>query len=251
MEWSIQEVSRLTGVTSRTLRHYHAIELVTPSRVGDDGRRFYDARCLLMLQRVMLLKELGLNLAKIREVLSRSTDEVQALQTHLKWIETEKERLTALQASVQSTIRALQEKEMMMPEDMFDGFNHADYYDEVSKRWGAATAEQSDTWWKNMNATDRSDFQAEIKVLINQWKALAGAGVEPSSKEAQELAARHVQWLRTVPGIPDDMRSYVEGLAQLYADDPRFAAQYQLSEDDTRGAEFVKEALLIFAQKNL
>ena len=65
MEASIQEVARLTGTTSRTLRHYDAIGLLAPSRVGDNGYRWYDDDALVRLQRILLLRDLGLGLGEI------------------------------------------------------------------------------------------------------------------------------------------------------------------------------------------
>ncbi|HEV7741419.1 MAG TPA: MerR family DNA-binding transcriptional regulator, partial [Pseudolysinimonas sp.] len=51
MDWSIQDIARLAGTTSRTLRHYDDVGLVKPSRIGDNGYRYYDADALVKLQR--------------------------------------------------------------------------------------------------------------------------------------------------------------------------------------------------------
>src|SRR5690625_4269366 len=51
MEWSIQQIARLAGTTSRTLRHYDDIGLVPPSRIGLKGYRYYDGPALIRLQR--------------------------------------------------------------------------------------------------------------------------------------------------------------------------------------------------------
>ena len=49
MDWSIQDIARLAGTTSRTLRHYDDVGLVKPSRVGDNGYRYYDSDALVKL----------------------------------------------------------------------------------------------------------------------------------------------------------------------------------------------------------
>lgn len=59
------EVARAAGTTSRTLRHYDGIGLLEPSRVGDNGYRYYDRESLVRLQRIFLLRELGLSLPTI------------------------------------------------------------------------------------------------------------------------------------------------------------------------------------------
>nr|MDT0667634.1 MerR family transcriptional regulator [Micromonospora sp. DSM 115978] len=63
MSWSIVEVARMSGVTSRTLRHYDAIGLLPPARIGGHGYRSYDRDQLLRLQQIMLMRELGLGVA--------------------------------------------------------------------------------------------------------------------------------------------------------------------------------------------
>ena len=83
MERSILQIARLAGTTSRTLRHYDDVGLVPPSRIGHNGYRYYDDRALVRLQWVMLLRELGLGLPQIAEVLAYQSDEASALTTHV------------------------------------------------------------------------------------------------------------------------------------------------------------------------
>ena len=84
MEWTIQEVARKAGTTSRTLRHYDQIGLLSPSHIGHNGYRYYDATAVVRLQRILLLRELGMGLPEIAEVLSRNTDEIAALEPELQ-----------------------------------------------------------------------------------------------------------------------------------------------------------------------
>ena len=66
-DWSIQEIARLVGTTSRTLRHYDEIGLLPPARIAANGYRHYDEAALVRLQRILLLRELGLGLPAIAE----------------------------------------------------------------------------------------------------------------------------------------------------------------------------------------
>src|SRR3546814_17593456 len=81
MEWSIQQIAKLTGTTSRTLRHYGDVGLLAPARVAHNGYRYYDEDALVRLQRILLLRDLGLGLAQIADVLDRGTAEEDALAT--------------------------------------------------------------------------------------------------------------------------------------------------------------------------
>jgi DNA-binding transcriptional MerR regulator len=81
-EIAIGDVARMSGVTARTLRHYESIGLLLPSSVGDNGYRWYGHPELLRLQRILILRALGLPLAEIAELLDEQRDEVEALREH-------------------------------------------------------------------------------------------------------------------------------------------------------------------------
>jgi len=83
----------MSDVTSRTLRHYDAIGLLPPAWIGADGRRYYRRPELLRLQRILLLRELGLGLAAIAEALEREADPVAVLRTHRDRLAGERDRL--------------------------------------------------------------------------------------------------------------------------------------------------------------
>ncbi|WRS29295.1 TipAS antibiotic-recognition domain-containing protein [Actinomycetaceae bacterium MB13-C1-2] len=248
MEWSIQQVGQIAGVTSRTLRHYDDIGLVTPSRVGNNGYRHYDEKALVRLQRVLLLRQLGLRLSQIADVLEREVDEASVLMTHLSVLRQEQNRLTRQVAAVEHTIRSLKRKETLMAETMFDGFNHTQYKDEVEERWGADSYAKSDAWWQGKTENEKADWTARMKSLNRDWIAAASdPEVAADSERAQTLAARHVDWLRSIPGTPaadpnGDLDGYVKGLAEMYVCDERFAANY----GGVEGASFVRDALVAY-----
>ncbi|APH43901.1 MerR family transcriptional regulator [Microbacterium sp. 1.5R] len=258
-EWSIQDIARLAGTTSRTLRHYDDVGLLPPSRIAHNGYRHYDEAALVRLQRILLLRELGLGLPQIAEVLdpvnARQSEE-SALETHLELLREEQYRLARQIASVENTINALRGGEELMAENMFDGFDHTRYKEEVEQRWGRKTYADSDRWWRGMTDADRADWQQRVSDLGRDWTAAAERGIDPASAEAQDIARRHVEWLTGIPGTPaavpgGDVKAYVIGLGEMYVADPRFGANYATSAGGTQGAEFVRDALRVYADGNL
>ncbi len=242
----MQEIARIAGVTSRTLRHYDDIGLVSPSRVGTNGYRYYDERALVRLQRVLLLRELGLSLPQIGDVLTKDVDEAAVLTTHLDVLRQEQDRLARQIAAVEHTIESLEGKETLMAEKALDGFDHTQYKDEVEERWGKDSFAKSDAWWSGKDPGEKADWKANLASLNNDWiEAATDPAVTADSEFAQAIAARHVDWLRGIPGTPandsnGDLEGYVRGLAEMYVCDERFAANYGGAE----GAKFVREALL-------
>ena len=252
MEWSIQEVTRLAGTTSRTLRHYDETGLVPPSRVGANGYRYYDADALVRLQRVLLLRDLGLGIPAIAEVLRGQRDDVHALALHLSWLREEQGRLDRQIASVESTIRSLEGGETPMAEQMFDGFDHTRYRDEVEQRWGTDAYARSDAWWRGLSADEKTAFQQAGAALARDWGIASTSGEDPAGERGHDLARRQYEWLRGIPGTPGSdaggpTKEYFVGLADMYVADPRFAANY----GGEPGATWVRDAMRAYADRVL
>ncbi|MFZ4893605.1 MerR family transcriptional regulator [Plantibacter sp. Mn2098] len=248
MEWPIQEVAKHAGTTSRTLRHCGAIGLLPATRVGPNGYRYYDEAALVRLQRILLLRDLGLGLPAIAEALAaddraerRTTD---SLRTHLEWLRREQDRLELQIASVEGTINALEGGRPLMAEHMFDGFDHTKYQAEVETRWGSRAYADGDRWWRGMDEEGRRAWTERLARLNADWVDAASRGIDPAGDEAQRLARRHVEWLRSIPGTPAEdegsLAAYVTGLGEMYVADERFAANY----GGVDGARFVRDALL-------
>src|SRR6478735_9796685 len=104
MTWPIAEVARMSGVTARTLRHYDEIGLLPPARIGTNGHRRYEERQLLLLQQILVLRELGVGLPELSRILSEQVDEVDALRGHHRRLLAERDRLDALAGTVSRTI---------------------------------------------------------------------------------------------------------------------------------------------------
>jgi DNA-binding transcriptional MerR regulator len=236
-EWSIQQIAKLAGTTSRALRHYGDIGLLPPTRIGANGYRYYDAAALVRLQRILLLRDLGLGLTAIARIVAGEDSPV--LATHLRWLRAERDRIDRQITSVQTTLRALERREPLMAEDMFDGFDHTAYRQEVEQNWGAEAYAAGDAWWRGADA----EVKRRIAELASDWRDAASAGLDPLGTEAQELARRQRDWLTSVPGTPPMSKEYFVGLAELYVADERFAATY----GGLEGASFVRAAMIAFA----
>lgn len=249
MEWPIHDVAEIAGVTTRTLRHYDSIGLLHPSRVGVSGYRYYDQASLVRLQRILLLRELGLGLRAIADILDGAVDDVQALTQHVRWLVSESTRIHQQIQSVTATIRALQEGEKIMAETMFDGFDHAQYSDEVRHRWGADAADSARTWWSGLDADGQRGFLGEHRAIQDAYDAALGAGDDSGSARVQQIAARHYAWIvQAWQGKRPDAAA-LAGLGDMYVCDPRFARNY--TRVHANGAEFVRDALRVYGERQL
>ncbi|MFD7979191.1 MerR family transcriptional regulator [Streptomyces sp. NPDC059071] len=246
MEWSIQEIARKAGTTSRTLRHYGELGLLEPSRIGANGYRYYDQAALVRLQRILLLRELGLSLAAIAEVLEGQRDPSAALRTHLALLEQERERIGRQIEAVRTTLHKTERGEQLMAEEVFDGFDHTRYEAEVTERWGREAYEKGDRWWRSLSDAEKKAFQEQQAGIARDYGAAAARGLAPDSDEVQAITRRHFEWLSitTPPG-----KEYFVGLGRMYVDDPRFTRNYDRHGDGT--AVLVRDAMAVFAERNL
>ncbi|MEU2078044.1 MerR family transcriptional regulator [Streptomyces sp. NPDC013489] len=246
MEWSIQEIAKKAGTTSRTLRHYGDRGLLEPSRIGANGYRYYDQAALVRLQRILLLRELGLSLPAIAEVLAGQRDTSAALRTHLALLEQERERIGRQIASVRTTLHKTENGEELMADEVFDGFDHTVYEQEVTERWGRDAYESGDRWWRSLTDAQKKAFMAEQDGIARDFAQALRDGLPAGSDAVQEIARRQVAWLSatTTPS-----KEYVIGLGRMYVDDPRFTANYDKHGEGT--AVLVRDALEIYAERNL
>ncbi|WP_433563991.1 MerR family transcriptional regulator [Nocardia sp. CA-151230] len=248
-EWSIQELAKVARTTSRTLRHYGDLGLLPPSRIGSNGYRYYDQESLVRLQRILLLRELGLGLPTIAEVLAGQKDTAAALRTHLELLKHEQDRIARQITSVQTTLRKTETGEQLMANEVFDGFDHARYRDEVIERWGKDAWDSGNRWWNSMSeAEKKAHLQTHVDIAADYGRAHA-AGVPVDSDEVQAIVQRHYDWLgRTPTGGPVNAQ-YFNGLGDMYVADPRFAKNYDKHGEGT--AEYVRDAMRVYAATRL
>ncbi|MGW4118364.1 MerR family transcriptional regulator [Nocardia sp. NPDC004711] len=248
-EWSIQELAKVARTTSRTLRHYGDLGLLPPSRIGSNGYRYYDQESLVRLQRILLLRELGLGLPAIAEVLAGQKDTAAALRTHLELLKHEQDRIARQITSVQTTLRKTEAGEQLMANEVFEGFDHAQYRDEVIERWGKDAWESGNRWWNSMSeAEKKAHLQTHVDIAADYGRAHSD-GIPVDSDEVQAIVQRHYDWLGTTPTGGPVSAQYFNGLGDMYVADPRFAKNYDKHGEGT--AEYVRDAMRVYADTRL
>lgn len=137
---TVKEVSRLTGISVRTLHHYDSIGLLKPSRVTQAGYRLYDGEALARLHAILLLRELRFPLKEIREILDTpGFDPMGALAQQIRLLELQRKHLDTLIAHA----RQIQETGVIpMDFSAFDRREIDTYTAQAKARWGKTDAWQ-------------------------------------------------------------------------------------------------------------
>ncbi|MEG6586926.1 MerR family transcriptional regulator [Dendrosporobacter sp. 1207_IL3150] len=253
MEYTVQKLGQLAGVSGRTLRYYDELGILKPARINSSGYRIYGAKEVDKLQQILFYRELGLSLEIIKEILDSPTfNETVALKEHREKLIEKRIQLDMLLANVEKTIAAKEEGIYMNDKEKFEGFkqklideNEIKYGKEIRRKYGHETVNKSNEKLKNMTPEEYE----RIKILANDvietlHKAyLTG---DPASDLAQKAADLHRQWLTFY------WDSYTKeahaGVAQMYVEDERFKAYYDKKQPGT--AEFLRDAILVYIEKN-
>ncbi|WP_017153403.1 MerR family transcriptional regulator [Bacillus bingmayongensis] len=102
---SIQELTKETGVTVRTLRYYDQINLLKPSGKTEGGHRLYSEADVIRLQQILFLKEMGFSLKEITNMLV--TDEFslkETLEKQLKFVQEEQKKFNRMERILQAVV---------------------------------------------------------------------------------------------------------------------------------------------------
>ena len=135
---TVQQVSKLTGISVRTLHHYDQIGLLKPTKVTEAGYRLYDETALKRLQAILFFRELEFPLKQIGEILDRpGFDFSSALADQIRLLELRAEQLQKLITHARQI-----QKTGVIPMDFsaFDRSKQATYAAEAKKRWGSTDA---------------------------------------------------------------------------------------------------------------
>lgn len=248
MSWSIVEVVRYAGVSSRTLRHYDGLGLVRPAYVGANGYRYYEREQLHRLQEVLVLRELGLPLDAIARVLDGTVDRVGVLREHRTALLRERDRLERLAAAVGRVIEEREGGDPMDPQELFDGFDperQKAYEAELVDRYGESARERIAESWRRIGSMSRADadrVQAELARCDEDYAVLMDAGVDPGDERVRALTAEHYRWVCQF-WTPD--ADAFAGLGELYVDSPEFRARYDAVRPGL--AAYVRDAMAAYA----
>ena len=251
--WTTAQVVRMTGVTSRTLRHYDSEGVVVPVGVGLGGVRLYGRDELLRLQQVLVLRELGLSLPAVRAVVDGTTDRAVALRDHRERLLVERDRLDRLAATVARTIEDLEGGEEMTEDQLFEGFDperQKAYERELVEDWGVQQ-DEIDRSKGAVSAMGPEGFAAngarwtEIETAL---VSLMQAGAAPDGEPVLDLLVEHWELTGRYWGRPPSAEAYA-GMATMYAEHPEFRARYEAMAPGF--AEWISEAVTAYALTRL
>ena len=234
MEYTINKLAEISGVSTRTLRYYDQIGLLSPKRVPYNNYRIYSQNEVDLLQQILFYRELGVPLEEIAQILKAPDyDKKKALTYHLSALKQKKNQIELLIHNVTKTINSLKGEITMNNNEKFDGFkqklisdNEAAYGKEIRKKYGNLKIDASNDKVKGMSEEQWEKAQA-LSALFNETLKGAVEKGEPASETAQKACDLHRQWLCMFWEDGTYSKKTHLGLAEMYCDDKRFKQYYE------------------------
>ena len=239
---TVNEVSKLTGISVRTLHHYDEIGLLKPTSITDAGYRLYDDIALERLQHILLFRELQFPLKDIKKILDSSDfDRNKALEQQIELLMMKKEHLENLILYARG-IKLLGVKYMDF--SAFDTKKMDEYAAQAKDNWGKTEAykefeEKSKDWTQETSGNIAKDMML-LFVEFGEMKDLdpADEKVQAQVKKLQEYITEHFY---------NCTNQILSGLGRMYACGGEFTENI----DNYGGegtAEFTHKAIEIYCK---
>ena len=232
MEYTVQQLAKLSGVSKRTLHYYDEIDLLKPKAIRSNGYRIYGSEEVTRLQQILFFKSFGLSLIEIQTIMAQ--DKVNIYQTlqsqQMKLIQ----QKISLEQQIQALAKTLQEYQgeiTMTDQEKFNYFkqqklaeNEEKYGQEIREKDGEEAIQKSNQKWLNLAPEQFETMQQAEKTLIQNLNSLLTHPQSLPNDLAQSAFLAHKTWLSTVTPFYNTI--YQQNLAKMYQSDERFRTYY-------------------------
>ena len=239
---TVNEVSKLTGVSIRTLQYYDTIGLLPPTEYTGAGYRLYDDTAMERLQQILLFRELEFPLKEIKRIIdSPDFNRNKALEQQMKLLTMKKEHLEGLI----SFARKIKETGVnKMDFQVFDTTKMDEYTKKAKEQWGQ-TAEYKEYEEK----TSKQSPEAQKQALQNFMLIFVEFGKMIDKKPEDSNVQLKVKVLQDY--ITDHFykcsNEILKGLGEMYASGGEFTENIDKAAGDGT-AVFVAKAIDIYCR---
>lgn len=252
--YTVNELSKLASVSIRTLHHYDEIDLLKPNRNPGNGYREYTYRHLVLLQQILIYRELEFSTSNIKDLLqSKNHDLLETLISQKELLKGRQEHFESLILKIEESIEGLAEQSNT--DILYQGIPK-----EKAEQWeGLVRDRYGQEYFEENMSRINSQSEAEIQQLKEMGasigKEMAGLLQKTvDSEEVMRLAKMHVDWMLHLAAVtsnqhPGNTYDSVVKFATSLANVDQLATLYDIHGEGT--AKHLSEALFYYAQENL
>ena len=237
---TVNEVSKLTGVSIRTLQYYDRIGLLHPAQYTEAGYRLYDDAALETLQQILLFRELEFPLKEIKEIIgSPDFDRNKALGQQIELLKLKKEHIENL-IELAKGIKLLGVRKLRF--DAFDTRKIDEYAALAKASWGKTPAYKE--YEEKAKGRTKEENQKIYQGMIDIFAEFGAIrNVDPASGEAQALVKKLQDYI--TEHMYTCSNEILSGLGKMYAGGGDFTKNID-SYGGEGTAEFASRAIEIY-----
>lgn len=229
-QYSIGELAKAAGVSTRTLRHYEDCGVLVPHRLPN-GYRAYDERDAKLLAHIIAMRACGLPLAVIKELLSDAEPLVDVLNAHLQTLRAQEDELRQTIANTEAAIVRIERIETMKTDQAFEELKRQGirefeetYGQEARERYGSDVIDAANARMADMTQEEWNDKEQLERAILTMLSAALQTG-DAAGPQAREVVQAHRRWVGIHWGRTPEDAAY-RSLAQGYLADQRFVDYY-------------------------
>jgi DNA-binding transcriptional MerR regulator len=218
----IRQFANLAGVTVRTLHHYDRLGLLSPQQRTESGYRLYSNEDLVRLERITVLRYLGLSLAQIADMLSNThqgdLDVAGVLQTQAIILRERREGITRVLRAVEAAERSLDAAHIpdwQLFKTIIKEVSMQDNTEWPKKYYSQSALEVIEQRTNQWTPELQVDVTRQWNKLFAKVEAAIAAGEDPTGPNGKELAR---QWQKQVERFTGGNSEVQRGLNAMYND---------------------------------
>lgn len=249
MEYTVQKLGKIAGVSTRTLRYYDEIGILKPARINSSGYRIYTVVEVNRLQQILFYRELGVKLESIKKIIMDPCfNSNTALIEHREKLIEKRKQIDILIENINKTISESDGRITMTDEEKFEGLkqkivdnNERNYGEEIRKKYGDSQIDKSNEKIKNMTKNQYDELE-KLSVSIKSSLKAAFINGDPAGELAMKTVELHRKWISYY--WDNYTKEAYASIAKMYVCDERFRSYYDKEQPGT--AEFLRDAILIY-----
>ena len=220
----IQEFAKLAGVTVRALRHYDRLKLLSPAHRSERGYRLYCREDLGRLERILVLRYLGLSLREIAALLN--TPIGRGAEPLTVTLARQRATLRERRDGLDRVLRAIEhaqgraqepaEPEWLLYQTILKEIQMQNATNWTEKYYSPKAFEALRLRRAAMTPEQKADAGARWRALLADVQSALDREVPPDSAEGRALVAR---WIRLGDEFTFGNPEILEGYRRMHEDE--------------------------------
>lgn len=195
--FTVKDIIQITGITKRALHYYDKTDLLKPSKVEDNGYRYYDQEALANLQMILLFKEMNFSLKDIAAMMQLSKGEQKdILREHRSTLVQRKQKLETIIDQLDeyvdgtdiSHLHLFDDSSILSIQEQYESeakfiYGNTEKYQEFKANVSQLSAEEQEQAYQQFSINMEQVFRelakhqdlppasGEVQVLVREWKS--------------------------------------------------------------------------------